>query len=110
MRVNSGSQHSDLIHCSMHSLEKLPHLLLAFQNKISYRSCRLQKLHSIENLLDNLFRAVSNIVETVAGLEKEIHNLKEKIKNTKKMVKENGDSVDFNDEKIPNLKRDLKAF
>ena len=70
---------------------------------------KLQKLDSIENRLDNLFKAVSNIEDTVAGLDKEVHNLKEIVNNTKKTVKELEDSVDFNDGEITNLKRDLKA-
>ena len=40
---------------------------------------KLQKLDSIENRLDNLFKAVSNIEDTVAGFDKEVHNLKEKV-------------------------------
>jgi chromosome segregation ATPase len=70
---------------------------------------KLQKLDSIENRLDNLFKAMSNIEETVASLDKEVHNFKEKVNNTNKTVKELEDSVDFNDEEIANLKRDLKA-
>ena len=70
---------------------------------------KLQKLDSIENRLDNLFKAVSNIEDTVAGLDKEVHNLKEKVSNTNKTVKELEDSVDFNDGEIADLKRDLRA-
>ena len=70
---------------------------------------KLQKLDTIENRLDNLFKAVSSIEDTVAGLDKDVHILKEKVNNTSKTVKELEDSVDFNDKEIADLKRDLKA-
>ena len=70
---------------------------------------KLQKLDSIENRLDNLFKAMSNIEEAVAGLDKEVQHLKEKVNNTNKTVKELEESVDFNDEEIANLKRDPRA-
>ena len=49
---------------------------------------KLQKLDTIENRLDNLFKAVSSIEDTVAGLDKDVHILKEKVNNTSKTVKE----------------------
>lgn len=52
---------------------------------------------------------MSNIEDTVANLEKEIHDLKEKVNKTNKTVKELEDSVDFKDEKIANLKRNVKT-
>jgi len=70
---------------------------------------KLQKLDSIENRLDNLFKVVSNIEDTVARLDKEVHNLKEKVNNTNKTVKDLEDSIDLNDGEIADLKRDLKA-
>ena len=70
---------------------------------------KLQKLDSIENRLDNLFKAMLNIEEAVAGLDKEVQHLKEKVNNTNKTVKELEESVDFKDEEIANLKRDLRA-
>ena len=54
---------------------------------------KMQKLDTIENRLDNLFKAVSSIEDTVSGLDKEVHNLKEKVNNTSKTVKELEDSV-----------------
>jgi len=70
---------------------------------------KLQKLDSIENHLDNLFKVVSNIEDTVACLDREVHNLKEKVNNTNKTVKDLEDSIDFTDGEIADLKRDLKA-
>ena len=70
---------------------------------------KLQKLKSIEDRLDNLFKAMSNMEDTVAVLDKEVHNLKEEVNNTNKTVKELEDSVDFNDGEIANLKCDLRA-
>jgi len=65
---------------------------------------KLQKLDSIEDRLNNLFKVVSNIEDTVARLDKEVHNLKEKVNNTNKTVKDLEDSIDFNDGEIADLK------
>ena len=84
-------------------------MLYLLTKKMDTVLAKLQKLDSIENRLDNLFKAVSNIEDTVAGLDKEVHNLKEKVSNTNKTVKELEDSVDFNDGEIADLKRDPRA-
>ena len=70
---------------------------------------KLQMLDTIENRLDNLFKAMSKIEDTVAGLDKEVHNLKEKVNYTNHIIKELEDNVDFNDGEIADLKHDLKA-
>ena len=84
-------------------------MLYLLTKKMDTVLAKLQKLDSIENRLDNLFKAMSNIEDTVAGLDKEVHNFKEKVSNTNKTVKELEDSVDFNDGEIADLKRDLRA-
>ena len=77
--------------------------------KVDLILSKLQKLDNIECRLNDLISTVSSIEETTARLDHDVEALKNKFKQTNKAVKELEESVEFNDEDISDLKKDVKA-
>ena len=77
--------------------------------KVDLILSKLQKLDNIECRLNDLISTVSSIEETTARLDHDVEALKNKFKQTNKTVKELEESVEFNDEEISDLKKDVRA-